>query len=63
MPQDSERELVGRTPRYEFRSAGKLCTTCGVIVGNIRGDDQIHEQWHQAIAVLLGSGDSGRHLG
>jgi len=48
------RELIGRTPSYEFRSAGKLCTVCGVIVGNVRGDDQIHEQWHAALATLLG---------
>lgn len=54
MPHDSERELIGRTPSYEFRSAGKLCTVCGVIVGNVRGDDQIHEQWHKAVVVLLG---------
>lgn len=54
MPEDRERELIGRTPSYEFRSAGKLCTSCGVIVGNVRGDDQIHEQWHAALAALLG---------
>ncbi|MGH3916171.1 MAG: hypothetical protein ACRDTC_22605 [Pseudonocardiaceae bacterium] len=48
-----ERQLIGRKPSYEFRSAGKLCTVCGLIVGNVRGDDQIHEQWHRAVAVLL----------
>lgn len=53
MSLDRERELVGRTPSYEFRSAGKLCTVCGVIVGNVSGDDQIHEQWHQALAALF----------
>lgn len=51
----AERRLIGRTPSYEFRSAGKLCTVCGLIVGNVRGDDQIHEQWHEAIAALLGA--------
>jgi hypothetical protein len=47
------RELLARTPSYEFRSAGKLCTACGGIVGNVRGDDQIHDQWHEALAALL----------
>lgn len=56
MAHNRERELIGRTPSYEFRSAGKLCTVCGVVVGNVRGDDQIHEQWHEAVAVLLGEG-------
>ncbi len=46
------RELLARTPSYEFRSAGKLCTACGAIVGNVRGD-QIHDQRHEALAVLL----------
>lgn len=55
MPPDRARELIGRTPGYEFRSAGKLCTMCGVIVGNVSGDDQIHEQWHAALATLLDS--------
>ncbi|MGH3962382.1 MAG: hypothetical protein ACRDRY_03860 [Pseudonocardiaceae bacterium] len=54
MPQDSARELIDRAPSYEFRSAGKLCTACGAIVGNVSGDDQVHEQWHEALAVLLG---------
>lgn len=49
------RELLKREPGYEFRSAGKLCTVCGVIVGNVPGDDQIHQQWHEALAVLLGN--------
>ncbi len=53
MPQDMARELLARTPSYEFRSAGKLCTACGAIVGNVRGDDQIHDQRHEALAVLL----------
>ena len=53
MPQEMARELIDRAPTYEFRSAGKLCTVCGLIVGNVRGDDQIHEQWHEAIAALL----------
>ena len=53
MSLDRERELVGRTPSYEFRAAGKLCTVCGVIMGNVRGDDQIHDQWHQTLAALL----------
>lgn len=47
------RELVARVPSYEFRSAGKLCTVCGAIVGNVSGDDQIHEQWHEALALLV----------
>lgn len=55
MPPDRAREVIVRTPSYEFRSAGKLCTICGVIVGNVSGDDQIHEQWHQALAALLGA--------
>lgn len=59
MPHDRERELIGRTPSYEFRSAGKLCTACGVIIGNVRGDDHIHEQWHAALTTLLGDGASG----
>ena len=25
MPQEMARELIDRTPTYEFRSAGKLC--------------------------------------
>lgn len=54
MPQEMARELIDRTPTYEFRSAGKLCTACGAIVGNVRGDDQVHEQWHEALAMLLG---------
>ena len=53
MSQDMAHELVARTPTYEFRSAGKLCTACGAIIGNVRGDDQIHTQWHEALAVLL----------
>ncbi len=55
MPQEMARELIDRAPSYEFRSAGKLCTACGAIVGNVPGDDQVHEQWHEALAVLLGS--------
>lgn len=51
---DMARELVERVPGYEFRSAGKLCTACGVIVGNVPGDDQIHDQWHEALAMVLG---------
>ncbi len=54
MPQETARELIDRPPTYEFRSAGKLCTVCGAIVGNVRGDDQVHEQWHEALAMLLG---------
>ncbi len=54
MSHEAAREIVARTPSYEFRSAGKLCTVCGAIVGNVRGDDQIHDQWHEAIAMLLG---------
>ena len=57
MPQDMARELVARTPSYEFRSAGKLCAACGAIVGNVRGDDQIHDQWHQALVALLTPGN------
>ena len=53
MSPEVARELVGRALSYEFRSAGKLCTVCGAIVGNVPGDDQIHEQWHEALAVLL----------
>ncbi len=53
MVHDRARELIGRTPSYEFRSAGRICTVCGVIVGNVSGDDQIHEQWHHALATLL----------
>ena len=54
MPQEMARELINRTPTYKFRSAGKLCTACGAIVSNVRGDDQVHEQWHEALAMLLG---------
>ncbi|MGH3763641.1 MAG: hypothetical protein ACRDS0_08405 [Pseudonocardiaceae bacterium] len=54
MPPDMARELIDRMPGYEFRSAGKLCTACGTIIGNVRGDDQIHEQWHAALAAMLG---------
>ena len=54
MPHDAAREIVARSPSYEFRSAGKLCTVCGAIVGNVRGDDQIHEQWHEALTTLFG---------
>ncbi len=50
------RDVISRAPSYEFRSAGKLCTACGVIVGNVSGDDQIHDQWHQAIAAALAGG-------
>ncbi|MGH8572574.1 MAG: hypothetical protein ACREX8_08370 [Gammaproteobacteria bacterium] len=57
MPPEMARELIDRAPTYEFRSAGKLCTACGAIVGNVRGDDQVHEQWHEALAMLLG----GKH--
>ena len=53
MSQEMAQELVARIPTYEFRSAGKLCTACGAIIGNVRGDDQIHTQWHEALAVLL----------
>ncbi|MGB8963589.1 MAG: hypothetical protein WCC38_16745 [Pseudonocardiaceae bacterium] len=48
-------DLIAQTPTYEFRSAGKLCTACGTIVGNVKGDDQIHTQWHEALAALLSS--------
>ncbi|HEY2723551.1 MAG TPA: hypothetical protein VGI84_02585 [Pseudonocardiaceae bacterium] len=54
MSPDEARDLVRRTPSYEFRSSGKLCVACGVIVGNVSGDDRIHEQWHQALAALFG---------
>lgn len=57
MSQDRERGLIGRIPGYEFRSAGKLCTTCGVIVGNVPGDDELHQQWHEALAALLGGAE------
>ena len=53
LSQDTAGDLIARTPSYEFRSAGKLCTACGAIIRNVRGDDQIHDQWHQALAVLL----------
>jgi hypothetical protein len=53
MPQDMASDLIARTPTYEFRSAGKLCTACGAIIGNVRGDDHIHTQWHEALAALL----------
>lgn len=53
------RELVAQVPSYEFRSAGKLCTVCGAIIGNVPGDDQVHEQWHEALAVLLAGSTSG----
>ena len=53
------RELVERAPSYEFRSAGKLCTVCGTIIGNVPRDDQVHEQWHEALALLLASSSSG----
>ncbi|MDQ4102901.1 MAG: hypothetical protein M3186_04045 [Actinomycetota bacterium] len=54
MPPNMARELIDQAPSYEFRSAGKLCVACGAIIGNVPGDDQIHEQWHQALAVLMG---------
>ncbi|MGH3550355.1 MAG: hypothetical protein ACRDQU_20005 [Pseudonocardiaceae bacterium] len=54
MSDDAARELIARTPSYEFRSAGKLCTACGALIGNVRGDDQVHDQWHAAVAALLG---------
>ena len=53
LSQDTAGDLIAWTPSYEFRSAGKLCTACGAIIRNVRGDDQIHDQWHQALAVLL----------
>lgn len=56
MPHDAAQEILARHPSYEFRSAGKLCTVCGAIVGNVPGDDQIHDQWHEALATLLGHG-------
>jgi hypothetical protein len=59
MPSDQAREVVSRTPSYEFRSSGKLCTACGVIVGNVKGDDQIHEQWHEALAALFAGARHG----
>lgn len=58
MPPGTARELIEQPPSYEFRSAGKLCTTCGAIVGNVPGDDQVHEQWHEALVVLLGGAGS-----
>lgn len=57
MPPETARELIDRVPTYEFRSAGKLCTACGAIVGNVRGDDHVRAQWHEALAMLL----AGRH--
>lgn len=54
MPEDMALEQIGREPSYEFRSVGKLCTVCGAIVGNVPGDDQIHDQWHEALTMLLG---------
>ncbi|MGH3936954.1 MAG: hypothetical protein ACRDS1_18545 [Pseudonocardiaceae bacterium] len=54
-PLDMARELIDQSPSYEFRSAGKLCTACGAIVGNVPGDDQVHARWHEALTVLLGS--------
>ena len=56
MPQEMARELVGRRPTYEFRAVGNRCTTCGAIIGNARGDDRVHDRWHQALAMLLGGG-------
>ena len=56
MPEDMAREVINQAPSYEFRSAGKLCAACGAIVGNVPGNDQVHEQWHEALAVLLGEG-------
>ncbi len=58
MPQDRARELIDRAPSYEFREAGQLCTACGAIVGYGRGDDQVHNQWHEALAALLGDARS-----
>lgn len=55
MPRDAARALLAQTPGYEFRSAGKLCVVCGSIVGNVPGDDQVHEQWHAALAELVTS--------
>lgn len=53
MAPDAARELVAQNPSYEFRSAGKLCVVCGAIVGNVPGDDQVHGQWHAALAALV----------
>ena len=53
MAPDAARELVAQSPSYEFRSAGKLCVVCGSVVGNVPGDDQVHEQWHAALAALV----------
>ncbi len=55
MSPDMARELIHQAPNYEFRSTGKLCVTCGAIIGNVPGDDQLHEQWHEAVAMLLGA--------
>jgi hypothetical protein len=54
MALDAARVLVARTPSYEYRSTGKLCVVCGAIVGDVPGDDQVHGQWHAALAALLG---------
>jgi hypothetical protein len=54
MAPDAARELVAQSPSYEFRSVGKLCVVCGAIVGNVPGDDQLHGQWHAALAALVG---------
>ncbi|HKS52829.1 MAG TPA: hypothetical protein VJS67_13260 [Pseudonocardiaceae bacterium] len=53
MALDAARALVAQTPSYEYRSTGKLCVVCGAIVGDVPGDDQVHGQWHAALATLL----------
>lgn len=53
MPENQARSLIVQAPSYEYRSSGKLCVVCGAIIGNVPGDDQVHERWHQAIAALL----------
>ena len=61
MAPDAARELVAQSPSYEFRSAGKLCIVCGAIVGNVpgyRATDQVHGQWHAALAALVGGSSS-----
>ena len=53
MAPDTAHELVAQNPSYEFRYTGKLCVVCGAIVGNVPGDDQVHGQWHAALAALV----------
>lgn len=46
MPQDRNRELIGRIPGYEFRSAGKLCRLGSQVQAQIQGRGGMGERAH-----------------